>query len=61
MKVYIVGAGAVGTSLGDLLKSVNVDVTSAPRNLSDVTPGAAAAAVGAVTRGATGSQRARPR
>jgi 2-dehydropantoate 2-reductase len=38
MKVYIVGAGAVGTYLGDLLQSVNVEVTYAPRELSAVTP-----------------------
>ncbi len=48
MKVYIVGAGAVGTYLGDLLQSVNVDVTYAPRNLSDVMPVDADVAIVAV-------------
>jgi 2-dehydropantoate 2-reductase len=38
VNVYIVGAGAVGTYLGDLLQSINVNVTYAPRVLADVTP-----------------------
>ncbi|MDQ2680121.1 MAG: ketopantoate reductase family protein [Candidatus Eremiobacteraeota bacterium] len=37
MKVYIVGAGAVGTYLGNLLSSINVEVTYAPRELEAVT------------------------
>ena len=48
MKVYIVGAGAVGTYLGDLLQSVNVDVTYAPRDLAAVTPVDADVAIVAV-------------
>ncbi|MEO6912608.1 MAG: ketopantoate reductase C-terminal domain-containing protein [Candidatus Baltobacteraceae bacterium] len=36
MKVYIVGAGAVGTYLGDLLSAINVEVTYAPRELEAV-------------------------
>jgi 2-dehydropantoate 2-reductase len=48
MKVYIVGAGAVGTYLGDLLQSVNVDVTYAPRDLAEVTPVDADVAIVAV-------------
>ena len=38
MNVYIVGKGAVGTYLGDLLRNVGVDVRYAPRALEDVTP-----------------------
>lgn len=38
MRIYIVGAGAVGTYLGDALQSVNVEVVYAPRNLADVRP-----------------------
>ena len=38
MKVYIVGAGAVGTYLGDLLRGIGNDVTYAPRELEDVVP-----------------------
>src|SRR5579864_6876276 len=48
MKVYIVGAGAVGTYLGDLLQSVNVEVTYAPRDLNAVTPVDADVAIVAV-------------
>ena len=48
MKVYIVGAGAVGTYLGDLLQSINVDVTYAPRDLAEVTPVDADVAIVAV-------------
>jgi len=36
--VYIVGKGAVGTYLGDLLRGAGVDVSYAPRSLNDVTP-----------------------
>ena len=38
MKIYIVGAGAVGTYLGDALRSVNLDVAYAPRDLEAVVP-----------------------
>jgi 2-dehydropantoate 2-reductase len=38
VKVYIVGKGAVGTYLGDLLQSIGVEVAYAPRNIADVTP-----------------------
>jgi 2-dehydropantoate 2-reductase len=38
VKVYIVGAGAVGTYLGDLLRGIGNDVTYAPRALEDVVP-----------------------
>ncbi len=38
MNVYIVGKGAVGTYLGDLLRAVGLDVRYAPRALGDVTP-----------------------
>ncbi len=48
MKVYIVGAGAVGTYLGDLLASVNVEVAYAPRDLAEVTPVDADVAIVAV-------------
>ena len=36
MKVYIVGAGAVGTYLGDALKAIGSEVTYAPRALAEV-------------------------
>ena len=45
MRVYIVGKGAVGTYLGDLLAAVGVEVVFAPRNLADVTPCAADVAI----------------
>ena len=48
MKVYIVGAGAVGTYLGDLLQSINVEVVYAPRSLDAVTPYDADVAICAV-------------
>lgn len=48
MKVYIVGAGAIGTYLGDLLQSINVEVTYAPRQLEQVTPVDADVAIVAV-------------
>jgi 2-dehydropantoate 2-reductase len=38
MNVYVVGAGAVGTYLGDLLSSIGNKVTYAPRSLDDVQP-----------------------
>lgn len=38
MKVYVVGKGAVGTYLGDLLRGIGVDVAYAPRALHDVSP-----------------------
>src|SRR5579872_2498739 len=48
MKVYIVGAGAVGTYLGDLLQSINVEVTYAPREIERVAPVDADVAIVAV-------------
>jgi 2-dehydropantoate 2-reductase len=36
VKVYIVGHGAVGSYLGDLLAGIGVDVAYAPRAISDV-------------------------
>jgi 2-dehydropantoate 2-reductase len=41
VRVYIVGAGAVGTYLGDLLAGIGNEVIYAPRNLDEVTPVAA--------------------
>ena len=38
MKVYVVGAGAVGTYLGELLRGIGNDVVYAPRALDDVVP-----------------------
>ncbi|HZV77672.1 MAG TPA: 2-dehydropantoate 2-reductase N-terminal domain-containing protein [Candidatus Babeliales bacterium] len=38
MNVYIVGKGAVGTYLGDLLRAAGVNVAYAPRNLDEVRP-----------------------
>jgi len=38
VNVYIVGKGAVGTYLGDLLRGAGVDVAYAPRSLDEVTP-----------------------
>lgn len=38
MKVYIVGAGAVGTYLGGLLRGIGNEVTYAPRDLDAVVP-----------------------
>jgi 2-dehydropantoate 2-reductase len=38
MKVYIVGAGAVGTYLGDKLAAIGNEITYAPRNLAEVEP-----------------------
>jgi len=36
--VYVVGAGAVGTFLGDRLRSIGAEVTYAPRDLASVEP-----------------------
>ena len=38
MRVYVVGAGAVGTYLGELLRGIGNDVVYAPRVLDEVTP-----------------------
>jgi 2-dehydropantoate 2-reductase len=38
VKVYVVGAGAVGTYLGDLLQGIGNEVVYAPRALDDVEP-----------------------
>ncbi|MBV9104111.1 MAG: ketopantoate reductase family protein [Candidatus Eremiobacteraeota bacterium] len=38
MRVYVVGAGAVGTYLGELLEASGASVTYAPRALDDVVP-----------------------
>jgi 2-dehydropantoate 2-reductase len=38
VNVYIVGAGAVGTYLGDQLAKIGNEVTYAPRSLADVVP-----------------------
>jgi 2-dehydropantoate 2-reductase len=38
MNVYVVGAGAVGTYLGDLLSAIGNKVAYAPRSLDDVEP-----------------------
>jgi 2-dehydropantoate 2-reductase len=38
VKVYIVGQGAVGTYLGELLRPIGVDVAYAPRAPGEVTP-----------------------
>jgi 2-dehydropantoate 2-reductase len=48
MKVYIVGRGAVGTYLGDLLAGIGVEVTYAPRALDAVEPFDADVAIVAV-------------
>ncbi|MDQ2872485.1 MAG: ketopantoate reductase family protein [Candidatus Eremiobacteraeota bacterium] len=48
MNVYIVGKGAVGTFLGDLLESIDVNVIYAPRELTDVVPVEADVAIVAV-------------
>ncbi len=48
MKVYIVGKGAVGTYLGDLLRSQTTEVVYAPRALEDVVPVEAELAIVAV-------------
>lgn len=38
MKVYIVGAGAVGTYLGDRLRAIGNEITYAPRDIEAVEP-----------------------
>jgi 2-dehydropantoate 2-reductase len=48
VNVYIVGRGAVGSYLGDLLQGIGVDVAYAPRNRADVQPYDADVAVVAV-------------
>jgi 2-dehydropantoate 2-reductase len=48
MKVYVVGAGAVGRYLGGLLRGTGNDVTYAPRDLAAVEPFAADLAIVAV-------------
>ena len=41
MKVYVVGQGAVGTYLGDLLRGIGNEIVYAPRDLAAVEPVAA--------------------
>src|ERR1700679_1361159 len=48
MKVYVVGAGAVGRYLGELLRGTGNDVVYAPRDLASVEPFAADLAIVAV-------------
>jgi 2-dehydropantoate 2-reductase len=48
VNVYIVGAGAVGRYLGELLRGIGNDVTYAPRDLDAVVPVAADLAIVAV-------------
>ena len=48
MKVYIVGKGAIGTYLGDLLAGTGNDVVFAPRDIEQVQPVAADLAIVAV-------------
>jgi Trk K+ transport system NAD-binding subunit len=48
MKVYVVGAGAVGRYLGELLRATGNDVAYAPRDLAAVEPFAADLAIVAV-------------
>ncbi|GAC1306032.1 MAG: 2-dehydropantoate 2-reductase [Vulcanimicrobiaceae bacterium] len=48
MHVYVVGAGAVGTYLGDVLRATGATVTYAPRALDDVLPVAVDLAIVAV-------------
>lgn len=48
MKVYVVGAGAVGTYLGDALRATAAEVVFAPRRLEDVVPVEAELAIVAV-------------
>jgi 2-dehydropantoate 2-reductase len=48
VKVYIVGAGAVGRYLGELLRATGNDVVYAPRDLASVEPFAADLAIVAV-------------
>ena len=53
MKVYVVGAGAVGTYLGELLRATGADVEYAPRDLAAVEQYAADLAIVAVKAYAT--------
>ena len=48
MKIYVVGTGAVGRYLGELLRGTGNDVTYAPRDLAAVEPFAADLAIVAV-------------
>jgi 2-dehydropantoate 2-reductase len=48
VKVYIVGKGAVGTYFGDALEGAGIEVAYAPRNLSEIRPFNADAALLAV-------------
>jgi len=48
VNVYVVGAGAVGTYLGELLAATGATVQFAPRNLEDVVPVSADVAIVAV-------------
>ena len=48
MKVYVVGAGAVGRYLGELLRATGNEVVYAPRDLAAVEPYAADLAIVAV-------------
>ncbi len=54
MKVYVVGAGAVGRYLGELLRGTGNDVVYAPRDLASVEPYAADLAIVAVKAYDTG-------
>jgi 2-dehydropantoate 2-reductase len=53
VKVYVVGAGAVGTFLGEALRTTGAGVTYAPRKLEEVVPVEADLAVVAVKAYAT--------
>ncbi len=62
MKIFIVGAGAVGTYLGELLRGIGNDVVYAPRDLAALEPVAADVAIVTVkafdTEGAIATLRA---
>ncbi len=62
MNVYVVGAGAVGRYLGELLRGTGNEVTYAPRDLAEVVPVAADLVIVAVkaydTEGAIATLRA---
>ncbi len=55
MRVYVVGAGAVGTYLGEALRATGADLTFAPRRLEEVEPVDADLAIVAVKAYDTGS------
>jgi len=55
VKVYVVGAGAVGTYLGDALRATSAEVAYAPRRLEDVVPVHAELAIVAVKAYDTGA------